>query len=248
MLYSGCPLPARMRKGYIMNVFQTAKQVSCSEVARRLGLKERRNRWCCPFHDDEHPSMACYENTRRFYCFGCNTGGDAVDLWAKVRGTSLKEAAEQVCRDFGLMYDTESRQEVGKRKRTEEVALLPQAVWQDWRRCMLSILEEEINACTRLMETYHDPEGWIWDYALERAVRLQDEFSRLEAVEAKDLAAEVAHWRESKKVRTDVPKADGQLMERILSDRLRSAKTRLGPEERDYVFRTLGIDLKATVL
>ncbi len=34
----------------------------------------------CPFHRDEHPSFAVYPETRSFYCFGCNAGGDDIDF------------------------------------------------------------------------------------------------------------------------------------------------------------------------
>jgi DNA primase len=34
----------------------------------------------CPSHEAEHPSFAVYPDTRRFYCSGCNVGGDIIDF------------------------------------------------------------------------------------------------------------------------------------------------------------------------
>lgn len=34
----------------------------------------------CPFHKDKNPSMIASFDTGRFYCFGCNTSGDALDF------------------------------------------------------------------------------------------------------------------------------------------------------------------------
>lgn len=41
----------------------------------------------CPFHEDEQPSFAVFPETRSFYCFGCNAGGDVIDFVrrAKIR-------------------------------------------------------------------------------------------------------------------------------------------------------------------
>lgn len=35
---------------------------------------------CCPIHDEDTPSFRYYESTSSFYCFGCQRGGDIVEL------------------------------------------------------------------------------------------------------------------------------------------------------------------------
>lgn len=35
---------------------------------------------CCPLHDEDTPSFRYYEATSSFYCFGCQRGGDIVEL------------------------------------------------------------------------------------------------------------------------------------------------------------------------
>lgn len=35
---------------------------------------------CCPLHDEDTPSFRYYESTSSFYCFGCQKGGDIVQL------------------------------------------------------------------------------------------------------------------------------------------------------------------------
>ena len=228
-----------------MNVFQAAKQISCTDAARKLGLKESHGRFQCPFHDDSHPSMACYEDSRRFYCFSCHAKGDAVDLWARVQRMSLKAAAEDLCSAYGLGYQRESREDRAIKQRIDDVALLPQAVWQDWHRGMLALLEEEIGACCRVMEGFPDPEGWLWGLTIRRATALQDEMNRLKAVEAKDLAAEVAQRRARPQDYPDQPPVDEQLLREILAERLRHAGMHLTIEERGYVCRTLQISPEA---
>lgn len=279
-----------------MNLFQTAKQISCADAAQRLGLKGSGRKWCCPFHDDHNPSMHCFEDSRRFYCFSCNAKGDAADLWAKVTGTNLREAAEQLCTAFGLTWDragcppegdgglppsaaltaSPGREPQGNgagglpkengagegqgdgprpvQEHVMDVLELPQVVWKDWQRMMVALMDEEIGACTRLLEQFCDPECLMWEYMLKRAVALQDEVNRLRAVAPDELRQEINEWRNRQTFKKgvagwlDAPRAGWELMERLLKDRLRTEGLRMGRVEREIVLRTLDVDLKRTSL
>jgi DNA primase len=48
----------------------------------------------CPFHEDEHPSLAVYPDTRSFYCFGCNAHGDVIDFVRRADNLSFRDALE----------------------------------------------------------------------------------------------------------------------------------------------------------
>lgn len=37
-------------------------------------------RACCPLHDEDTPSFRYYEDTASFYCFGCQKGGNIINL------------------------------------------------------------------------------------------------------------------------------------------------------------------------
>src|ERR1700694_6011373 len=47
-----------------------------------------------PFHEDEHPSLCVYPETRSFYCFGCNAGGDVIDFVRRADNLSFRDALE----------------------------------------------------------------------------------------------------------------------------------------------------------
>lgn len=89
------------------NVFEAVKQsVSTREAAAFYGIEVKRNGMaCCPFHDDKNPSMKV---DQRFHCFGCGADGDVIDFTAKLFVLSLKEAAEKLAQDFGLIYDSQA--------------------------------------------------------------------------------------------------------------------------------------------
>lgn len=238
-----------------MSVFKTARQVSAEDAARRLGLQERHKRFLCPFHDDHDPSMACYANTGLFYCFSCHAKGDATTLWAKVKDMSMLEAARDLCAAYNLTPEEDARvkwlpprqreesrrEEALRKKRIDEVAMLPQAVWEDWQKCTLAVLEESIEANTRLLQAYPDPEGWMWGYAIGRIAALTDEQNRVKAIEPVMLAEEVAERRQQPHQPVDQPLVDERLLQRILDDRLRLSGMRLNAEEAAWVRRTLGI-------
>lgn len=85
-------------------IFQKVKHaVTAKQAAERYGLKVNRyGMACCPFHDDRTPSMKVGE---KYYCFACCAKGDSIDLAAGILGLNLKEATEQLAKDFGISYD-----------------------------------------------------------------------------------------------------------------------------------------------
>ena len=87
-----------------MSPFEAVKQnTSARQVAEYYGAKVNKNGMCqCPFHKDKTPSMKI---DNRFYCFGCNETGDAIDYVSKLFGIGLREAAIKICEDLSLEYD-----------------------------------------------------------------------------------------------------------------------------------------------
>lgn len=56
----------------------------CGDL-KRVG--ERHEARCpLPDHDDRTPSFNVYEDTNSWFCFGCNHGGDVVDLYRLIYG------------------------------------------------------------------------------------------------------------------------------------------------------------------
>ena len=63
-------------------------------VARYVELRRqgRRYRALCPFHNDTDPSLVVFPDEGRWWCFGCNTGGDVIDFVMRAEGVSFREA------------------------------------------------------------------------------------------------------------------------------------------------------------
>ncbi len=57
-----------------------------------------------PEHEDRSPSFTVYPKTDSFYCFGCQAGGDVVDLagaaWGYPKADAVMAAAD-LLREFG---------------------------------------------------------------------------------------------------------------------------------------------------
>ena len=88
-----------------MDLFTQIKMaVSVKEAVEYYGLEVNRgNMVCCPFHNDRTPSMKLNEDY--FYCFGCGTHGDLIDLVARLFSLSSYDAAKKLAYDFGINPD-----------------------------------------------------------------------------------------------------------------------------------------------
>lgn len=65
-------------------------------IIEREGLPVKRkgtSLWLsCPFHEDKNPSLKINHNKQTFYCFSCNSHGDAVSFIMRLHGLSFKDA------------------------------------------------------------------------------------------------------------------------------------------------------------
>jgi DNA primase len=60
----------------------------------------KKNRICCPFHDDENPSMLINKNNTVF-CFPCSKSWDLINYVAQVENIGQGEAASLLAKKYG---------------------------------------------------------------------------------------------------------------------------------------------------
>lgn len=67
-------------------------------AAHGVKLQQRGERFvgCCPFHEEEHPSLVVYPVTKSFFCFGCRAAGDVIDFLRRKEGIGFREALDML--------------------------------------------------------------------------------------------------------------------------------------------------------
>ena len=55
----------------------------------------------CPFHTERSPSLAVYDDNH-WYCYGCQSGGDAIDAVQRLEGLGFCAAVESLAREYGI--------------------------------------------------------------------------------------------------------------------------------------------------
>lgn len=133
----------------MLSDFETAKEfVDITDVAARYGGIQvlRGNKAHCPWHEDKTPSLSFYDENRRFHCFSCGEGGDAVDLTQKLlRLSTPLEALQQLNTDYrlGLQLDRSASDEVVRQAiRDRERRQKEQALYRAWVTASHRILAE----------------------------------------------------------------------------------------------------------
>jgi|GEM_PF-2044663 len=74
---------------------ERARAVPILDVISRVVQLNKRGKsyiGLCPFHKDTNPSFNVYPQQNRFYCFGCQKGGDAIDFVRLHYGYGFKKA------------------------------------------------------------------------------------------------------------------------------------------------------------
>jgi DNA primase len=104
--------PTAVGEGLFIDFAHLKRQLPLARVLDQLGLTERlrgsgpQRRCACPLHrgDARGRTFRVNRDDHVFHCFDrhCGRQGDVIDLWAAVHGLSLREAALDRVRTFGL--------------------------------------------------------------------------------------------------------------------------------------------------
>ena len=59
-------------------------KIKIIEVAEKYGLKVKKNKAICPFHEDTDPSLSFSNDKNVFFCHGCHVKGDVITFIQKM--------------------------------------------------------------------------------------------------------------------------------------------------------------------
>jgi DNA primase len=100
----------------VRNAADIYEIVSESVVLKKTG---KNYQGLCPFHSEKTPSFSVNPSKQIFYCFGCGTGGDAIDFLMKKEGMSFPEAVRDLARRTGI-HIPEGQVSPEQKKRLDE--------------------------------------------------------------------------------------------------------------------------------
>lgn len=88
----------KVNKGSItQEQIDIAKSVPIEDVINNPLKRSGRNFvTLCPLHGEKTPSCHIYTETNRFWCFGCNKGGNPIDVLTIRDGLDFKSAVSQL--------------------------------------------------------------------------------------------------------------------------------------------------------
>ncbi|MHB1844039.1 MAG: DNA primase [Deltaproteobacteria bacterium] len=90
-------------------------------VSRSVELKRagRSHKGLCPFHGERTPSFTVSSERRRFKCFGCGAGGDAIAFVMRQEGKSFVEAVRSLAQQAGVRLEASAEDEKLSREKRE---------------------------------------------------------------------------------------------------------------------------------
>jgi len=81
------------------------RSTSILDVLAKYGISTekagRQYKACCPFHEDDTPSLSVDPVKNVWHCFGCDAGGSVIDFVMKKESLTFKEATEKLLLNGG---------------------------------------------------------------------------------------------------------------------------------------------------
>ncbi len=89
-------------------------------IGRYITLKKTGSRFMgvCPFHGDTNPSLSVDNEKKFWYCFGCQSGGDAITFVRKQEGLEFVEAVQFIASLYGIPVPEGARDPGTSRRKT----------------------------------------------------------------------------------------------------------------------------------
>lgn len=154
------------------------KQNTIDELRGKMDITEvignfitvKKDKGCCPFHNENTPSFTIKRAWQTFKCFGCGASGDAIAFVMKHEKKTFLEAVEWLCAFYHIAVEIDqvAQQEAQERKdeRQEMIALLQfaQKKFED----LLHTLPADASAMEYLHSRGYDDErirSWSLGYA-----------------------------------------------------------------------------------
>ncbi len=101
-------------------------------VGRHVELKKsgRSFKGRCPFHEEKSASFYVTPELKRFKCFGCQAGGDAIAFLQRYQGKSFVDAVRDLAREVGVELQGPDDPSARERQQLREVTALAQTHFQ----------------------------------------------------------------------------------------------------------------------
>ncbi|MCX7011943.1 MAG: DNA primase [Candidatus Sumerlaeota bacterium] len=94
-------------------------------VGQYVELKQAGSRFkgLCPFHQEKTPSFTVSRDRQAFYCFGCHTGGDAIEFIKRVENLEWRDAVEALAKRYHMEMPRFGGKEEDEQDRKKREAL-----------------------------------------------------------------------------------------------------------------------------
>ncbi len=128
---------------------QTAKQVLISSViGKYIGLKRNGKEYdaLCPFHSDQHiGNFKVNDQKGMYYCFSCQSGGDAIEFLMKYKNIDFQSAVNEINNNGFLPMKQTTKEEVTQINPVPEGVTIP-------------------NFKDAIIYPYHNPDGSLYGF------------------------------------------------------------------------------------
>ena len=85
---------------------EVRERVDIIALVQRHGVELKKSgrsyKGLCPFHQEKSPSFYVFPDGKRFKCFGCQAGGDAISFVQRLMGKTFVETVSDLAKELGV--------------------------------------------------------------------------------------------------------------------------------------------------